>query len=176
MLSKKITPRTGVRERKTKTAEQALSQLMRLAARAEKCEGDARRLMRGWGVPSADAERVLQKLVADRFIDNRRYAEAFVREKVRLSGWGEFKIRQALQRKEIPQEVIDEVLGEIDRDRLKDRLTDKLRHKAKTIRATTPADFRAKLMRYGLSLGFDFETVREAVAEQLKNEEECEEF
>ena len=55
--------------------------------------------MRGWGVAEKDAEQVLGRLVRDRFIDDSRYAEAFVREKLRLSGWGEYKIRTALQRK-----------------------------------------------------------------------------
>ena len=44
---------------RTKTPEQALAALMRLCARAEKSEGDARRLMRGWGVAEKDPEQVL---------------------------------------------------------------------------------------------------------------------
>ena len=81
---------TERRERRAKTPEQALSTLMRLCARAEKSTGDARRLMRNWGVADADAEKVLDRLLSDRFIDDTRYAEAFVREKLRLSGWGEY--------------------------------------------------------------------------------------
>ena len=100
------------REKRTKTPEQALTSLMRLCARAEKSEGDARRLMRGWGLAERDAEAVLARLVRERFIDDTRYAEAFVREKLRLSGWGEYKIRTALQRKGIRREVIDAGGGE----------------------------------------------------------------
>ena len=48
---------------RTKTPEQALAALMRLCARAEKSEGDARRLMRGWGVAEKDAEDGSFKLV-----------------------------------------------------------------------------------------------------------------
>lgn len=176
MLSQKLKSLAPGERRRTKTPEQALAQLMHLAARAEKCEGDARRLMRGWGVPEADAERVLARLVADRFIDNGRYAAAFVREKVRLGGWGEFKIRQALQRKQIPREVIDEALGGIDRGGMEDRLREKLRHKAGTLRAATDYELRTKLFRYGLSLGFDFDTVRQAVDAMVGREESCEEF
>lgn len=88
-----------IRKKRDKTPDEALAALMRLCARAEKSEGDARRLMRGWGVAEKDAEQVLGRLVRDRFIDDSRYAEAFVREKLRLSGWGEYKIRTALQRK-----------------------------------------------------------------------------
>ena len=75
-------------ERKTKNAEQALASLMRYAARAERSSGDAMRLMHTWGVPEADRRRSLDRLMAERFIDDERFAEAFVRDKRRLSGWG----------------------------------------------------------------------------------------
>ena len=58
-----------IRKKKVKTPEQALAALMRLCARAEKSQEDARRLMRGWGLAERDAEGVLAKLVRDRFID-----------------------------------------------------------------------------------------------------------
>ena len=104
-----------IRKKKVKTPEQALAALMRLCARAEKSQEDARRLMRGWGLAERDAEGVLAKLVRDRFIDDARYAGAFVREKLRLSGWGEYKIRTALQRKRIDRALIDAALAEADR-------------------------------------------------------------
>ena len=73
-FDKEMTP--APRERKSKTAAQALQSLMRLCSRAEKSTGDARRLMRTWGVPEAEQQEVVDKLVAQRFIDNRLYAEA----------------------------------------------------------------------------------------------------
>ena len=80
---------------RTKTPEQALAALMRLCARAERSEEDARRLMTRWGVAPADRERVLERLRRDRFIDDARYAEAFVREKINLSGWDRARARCA---------------------------------------------------------------------------------
>ena len=85
--------------KRDKTAEQALASLMRLCARAERSSGDAMRLMGTWGVPTQERGAVLQRLIKERFIDDRRYAEAFVREKINLSAWGEYKIRTALRRK-----------------------------------------------------------------------------
>ena len=74
---------------RTKTPEQALAALMRLCARAERSEEDARRLMTRWGVAPADRERVLERLRRDRFIDDARYAEArladLLRRKVRTT-------------------------------------------------------------------------------------------
>ena len=72
------------REKRTKSPEQALAALMRLCARAERSSGDALRLMRTWGVAQEAQQKVLRELLDQRFIDDARYAEAFVREKMRL--------------------------------------------------------------------------------------------
>ena len=115
--------------------------------------------MRGWGLAPADAERIVARLVADRFIDDRRYADAFVREKMRLSGWGAYKIRAALRRKGIAPETIDAAWAAVDPAGMGDRLRTQLARKVRTLRAATPRELKTKLIRYGLSLGYDYETV-----------------
>ena len=165
-----------IRKKKVKTPEQALAALMRLCARAEKSQEDARRLMRGWGLAERDAEGVLAKLVRDRFIDDGRYAEAFVRDKLRLSGWGEYKIRTALQRKRIDRALIDAALAEADRPTMGERLRRQLERKARTTKHTTQYELKTKLIRYGLSLGYDYETVVEAASGLVTDTETCDEF
>ena len=165
-----------LKKRRDKTPEQALSALMRLCARAEKSESDARRLMRGWGLTDRDAGQVLAKLVRDRFINDGRYAEAFVREKLRLSGWGAYKIRTALQRKGIPKELIDAALAQADGTDMGERLTQMLVRKARMAKAATPYDLKTKLIRYGLSLGYEYEAVIEAASAMVRETDECEDF
>ena len=165
-----------IRKKKVKTPEQALAALMRLCARAEKSQEDARRLMRGWGLAERDAEGVLAKLVRDRFIDDARYAGAFVREKLRLSGWGGYKIRTALQRKRIDRALIDAALAEADRPAMGERLRRQLERKARTTNHTTQYELKTKLIRYGLSLGYDYETVVEAASGLVTDTETCDEF
>ena len=165
-----------LRKKKVKTPEQALAALMRLCARAEKSQEDARRLMRGWGLAERDAEGVLAKLVRDRFIDDARYAGAFVREKLRLSGWGEYKIRTGLQRKRIDRALIDAALAEADRSGMDERLRRQLERKARTAKYTTQYELKTKLIRYGLSLGYDYETVVEAASGLVTDTETCDEF
>ena len=150
--------------KRAKTPEQALAALMRLCARAEKSQDDARRLMRGWGLAEREGEQVLARLVRDRFIDDGRYAEAFVRDKLRLSGWGEYKIRTALQRKRIDRELIDAALRQ------------QLERKMRTTRHTTQYELKTKLIRYGLSLGYDYETVLDSAAALVTDTETCDEF
>ncbi len=163
-------------ERRTKSPEQALAALQRLCARAEKSTGDARRLMHGWGVAAADAERILARLIAERFIDDARYADAFVREKLRLSGWGTYKIRTALQRKGIAKPLIDAALIQASGPEMADRLRMQLVRKARSLRASTPYELKNKLIRYGLSLGYDFAEVADVAGEFVKENDPCDNF
>lgn len=151
---------------------------MRLCARAEKCEADARRLMRGWGVSDADADAILARLVRERFIDDSRYATMYAREKASLAGWGSYKIRTALQRKQIDKAIIDEALRTIDAAHAAERLLERLQRKVRTIKAATPYELRTKLIRHGLSLGFGYDTVLAAVESCTPNTQEnvCDDY
>ena len=166
MLPKSLKPK------RAKTPEQALAALMRLAARSEKSSGDALRLMRNWEVEPSARQGVLQKLIDSKFIDDRRYAEAFVRDKMRFSGWGSFKLRSALHAKGIAGEIVDEVLRSLDRNDMTDRLRDRLEHKMRSVKYSSRYDLKTKLMRYGASLGFDFESVADVVDSLISDIEE----
>ena len=156
---------------RTKTPEQALSSLMRQCARAEKCSGDALRLMRRWGVSEADARKVLERLLRERFIDDRRYAAAFVRDKMRFSGWGERKIRMALRTKGVATQHIDAALGELESVDKSRRLEEMLRKKAAKTTARDLYDLKGKLVRFGMSRGFELEDVLAATDQVLRDRE-----
>ena len=157
------------RERKTKTAQQALQSLMRLCSRSEKSTGDALRLMRTWGVPEAEQRGVLDKLITDRYIDNRRYAEAYTREKSQLAGWGERKIAMQLRLKGVERETISAVLAELMADdSMTERLHEKLSKKLRTVKAANDYELRGKLLRYALGLGYDYDMAAEAVERVAK--------
>lgn len=157
-----------VTKRRTRTADEAYAALARLCARAEKSSGDARRLMRTWGVPESEREGVLKRLLRERFIDDSRYASAFVRDKIALSGWGPYKIRTALTAKGVARDIIDEALSECDRTKMDSRLEQMLNRKLGSLHTGTPYERRAKLMRYGLSLGYDYSTVADRVEDLIK--------
>ena len=146
-------------EPKTKTAEQALNSLMRLCSKAEKSSGDALRLMYRWGVPIAERQGVLDKLVEMRFIDDARYAEAYTREKSQLAGWGARKIAQNLYQKGVSKDIVAKTLAMLESDDQRAMLEKRLQRKLPTIKATTDYERRGKLLRYALSLGYDYDMV-----------------
>lgn len=146
-------------EPKTKTAEQALNALMRLCSKAEKSSGDALRLMYRWGVPIAERQSVFDKLVEMRFIDDARYAEAYTREKSQLAGWGARKIAQNLYQKGVSKDIVAKTLAMLESDDQRAMLEKRLQRKLPTIKATTDYERRGKLLRYALSLGYDYDMV-----------------
>jgi regulatory protein len=170
---------TKPKVKRPKTAEQALASLMRLCARAERSSGDAMRLMATWMVPEGDRQGVLQRLIKDNFIDDSRYAEAFVREKSNLSAWGEYKIRATLRRKGIADEIINSALQQMPTEQNIERLTERLKRKMRTIKYDTTYQLKTKLIRHALSLGFSMDDVLKCVEEVMRDintEEECDDF
>lgn len=160
------------RERKTKSAQQALQALMRLCSRAEKSTGDAMRLMRTWGVPEGERQGVIDTLIAQRFISNRRYAEAYAREKSSLAGWGPKKIALQLKIKGVEREIIADVLSQYDGDTHRDHLAERLRRKLRTTKASSEYELRGKLLRYALSLGYDYDTALSSIEQLSLNKED----
>lgn len=157
------------REKRAKSAEQALASLMRLCARAERSSGDAMRLMATWGVPAEQRDGVLQRLLRERFIDDSRYAEAFVREKTNLSAWGEYKIRATLRRKGIADSIITEALHAVPSAQNTERLAERLARKMKSIKYENTYQLKTKLIRHGISLGYATDDVMACVDEIIRN-------
>ncbi len=169
----------GYEKPKTKSAEQALNSLMALCARSEKSSGDAYRLMNRWGVERAAQEEILKRLINDKFINDERYAEAFIREKSRLNGWGKYKIQSMLSQKGISKDIIEDKIANLNTDEMNGKLIDLLKKRCRTTKYTTVYQLRDKLIRYGASLGYDFSTVNDAVREVIteiteNNEDICE--
>jgi len=131
-------------------------------ARREYCTADIRRkALERLEFDAAAAEEVLDALVGEAYVDDRRYAAAYAREKSGLSGWGPVKIRSTLLARGLSREIVQEALGEIDPDRASLRLERVLEAKWKSLREDPQG--RLKLIRFALSRGYDYEPVRPLV-------------
>lgn len=142
-----------------------LSRLERQCVRAEYCSSDilkkAVSLLEG---DTVAAKEVLESLIGNGFVDDRRYAAAFAREKSGITGWGPVKIRFALSSKRIPSATIAEALEEVDGARAEQKLRKLMEAKWKSLSGDEAA--RLKLLKYALSRGYDYDTVRR-IAEEI---------
>lgn len=146
-----------------KTPEQALASAELVCARMERTASDVRRSLMRWGITEWEAQQeIIEKLIAAGFVDHRRYAASFVREKFNLSHWGEQKIRAALRFKGIDLDLIEEAIEEnIDKDQEKDQFeSDMLRRKcAIENKSKSPYELRVKLFRWAASRGFSIDQI-----------------
>jgi regulatory protein len=133
----------------------ALNKAMALCAGREICRSEIRHKLSAWGVNETDSERILSRLVTEKFIDEERYSSAFVRDKFRYNKWGKVKIAAALKMKNIPGEIISNALGSIDDESYLAVLRDLISSHARKIKAKNQYDLKGKLLRFGLSKGFE---------------------
>ncbi|MFR9661958.1 MAG: regulatory protein RecX, partial [Rikenellaceae bacterium] len=124
----------------------------------------------------SDRVQILWRLIEMRFIDDRRFAELFVRDKCRLSGWGARRIASELMIKGIDRDIIDKELERLDSDKLKERLGELLERKLRTTKGKNSYEKRGKLLNYGARLGYDYSMMCEVIEQLNFNaEEECDE-
>lgn len=143
------------RTKKRITPEQALIRLEELCVKAERCEDELRRKMALWAVGTEDADSIIASLRARRFLDENRFAAAFVRDKYRFGKWGRRRIVMAMRQKNIPPDAINAALAEIDQEEYAHILGALLRHKAKTMPRPLEFDDRNRLFRFAAGRGFE---------------------
>ena len=141
------------------TEEQALSKLAAACSRSEHCSGEMAEKLRRWGFDETVQARLLAYLVEYRYIDDRRYAEIFVREKMRFNHWGPRKIEQALWTKHVEEATYRPVLDAVSREEWADILRPLLKSKQKTIKAENPYEQKMKLMKFAAGRGFTMDII-----------------
>lgn len=149
--------------KKEKTEQEAYLELAALCAQAEHCQQEMRDKMRRWEMDEAVQERVIGRLVKERYIDEERYTRAFVNDKIRYQKWGRRKIQQALWMKRIDNDIQQRVLDEVDDEEYLDVLRPLLRQKRKTTKAQSDYELNQKLLRFALGRGFTFDIIRQCL-------------
>lgn len=132
-------------------------------ARQECSRRDISTKLVGKGATAAEAREVVGRLVGEGFIDDARYARAFVADKFRFEHWGRVKISYMLHLKGLPDNVVDEALQQIDEAQYAETLKDFLEGKLCTVRAATPYALRQKVARAAISRGFEPDLVFQAL-------------
>lgn len=144
--------------------EKALLRAEVLCARQERCSYDIRTKLKQWKVSPKDTEKIIKKLQDDGFINDERYARIFVRDKSKFNKWGPLKIAYALKSKYIEEGIIKTIMIEIVPTDDESILRDILSRKMKSIKAKSTYDLKAKLIKFGISRGFNFESVSKIVS------------
>lgn len=154
---------------KALSGPQAFQRLAALCARGEHCQHEMLEKMRQWGVSDEEQASVMQKLIEGRYVDDERYARAFVNDKIRYSKWGRRKVEQGLWLKHIDSETIAQVLDDVDDSEYIDILKPLLKQKAAAAGGLQSGGnhqhslLRAKLIKFALGRGFTMDIIRQCI-------------
>ena len=141
--------------------ETATQRLMAMCSRKEISEGDVHKKLTQWGVDIEKHEEILTTLRTHNFIDDLRFAQAFANDKAKFNKWGPKKIEHELASHRIPKTIIDSVINSLETN--DSTLISLLQKKATTVKAKGNQDLRNKLVRFGLSRGFDLDIVLKVI-------------
>jgi len=142
-------------QKKPLTPDQVLNKMAKYCAYQERCVKDVKDKLKTFDIPEEEKTKILDYLLDNRFVNDDRFAKAFVRGKVNQSGWGVNKIRFHLIQKGIDKDIIDEALGQTDNEVYRQRLIDILKTKSKTIKADSDFEKKRKLAAYAMQKGFE---------------------
>lgn len=150
-------------QKKAITEKEALVKLSGLCVKAEHSSGEMLQKMRLWQMPEDAQERVLRQLIDQQFVDDARFAKAFIADKIHYNGWGRRKIEQALRLKGVAEDVYQPILDSVDDEEYLSQLRPLLKSKWKQIRAASDYERSGKLIKFAMSRGYTLDIIRQCL-------------
>ncbi|MDR2233176.1 MAG: RecX family transcriptional regulator [Tannerella sp.] len=135
------------------------SELLQMAASycsmAERCISDVSRKITDAGASPETADKIIKRLVQEKFIDETRFCRSFVNDKFKFNRWGRIKISYELRGKNIQGSLIDEAIGQLDENEYETVLNGLLKDKKKSTKGKNEYDTFQKLYRFAAGRGFE---------------------
>lgn len=141
----------------------------------ERCIREVESKIKAAGFDTETTERIISGLIREKFIDENRYCQAFINDKIRFNKWGRIKIRHELRNKNIPENIYSHILDAIDPEEYYQNLISLLKTKKKTTRGKDERDIFYKLMRFAAGRGFESGEIIRALKELGNTNDDLEE-
>lgn len=145
-------------------AKQALENY---CAYQERCSSEIHKKLDGFELSNSQRNQIIKDLHVNNFFSDPRYCSSVVSGKFRINRWGKLKIRAFLKQKNLPETLILDALNEIDDDAYNSTIAHLLQRKSQEIKEKDGYKKQAKLIRYLLSKGYEFDRVKDAVQNVL---------
>lgn len=149
------------------TEQEAYLKLSALCAMSEQCCHDMMKKMSRWQMDTEVAEKVVARLVKEGFINEERYARAYVRDKFRYNHWGVVRIKQELKMRGIASKHIEAGLEELEEEDNLNSLREIIQKKRPFVKGKNDYEIRCKLIRFAIGRGFEMDDIMKVVDETL---------
>jgi regulatory protein len=133
----------------------------------ERSQQEVRDKLYSYGLHQNEVEDVLVDLITEDFINEERFARAYVGGKFRMKGWGRNKIMQGLKQHRISDYCVRKGLEEIDGDAYYEVLKKHAERKLPSLNGQTAYIMRGKLTQHLMMKGFENDLIRDVVEELI---------
>jgi len=134
----------------------------------ERSQTETRDKLLGYGLLPEIADTLLSELIQERFVDEERFARAYVRGKYRIKRWGKTRIKQGLYPHKLSDYVLRKAFSEIDPDQYFENLQYLAAKRWPFTKAKNDYQRRQKLFAYLMRQGYESDLIREVI-EELNN-------
>lgn len=134
---------------------EALNKAAAYCTTCERCISEVKAKLDAWGVRYSSQQTIIDKLIDEKFIDEKRYCTAFTNDKLRFNHWGRIKIQAKLKEKKLPRELITDAIENIDEEEYNNILRTLIKNKSKETSNVEDRKKREKLLRFAASRGFE---------------------
>ena len=142
-----------------------IEQLKSYCAIQERCSNDIVTKMKSWRITNKNQNKILEILIQEDFLNDKRYSKSFCRGKFRIKKWGKIKIVNELKRKNINPTTIISSLNEIsDMDYFKE-LDTQFNKKRQSINTLNYYEKKKKIANYLIGKGYESNLVWEKLRE-----------
>ncbi len=155
-------------ENKEKNAQEIYSKMAAICSRSEQCSFDIRNKILNTGLSSEEADDVIDKLKAERFIDDERYVRSYVSDKFKLNKWGKVKIRHYLKMKGFSDGIIQQGLDTINEDKYRQALLMTMKEKARAVRRKSRYEKMGQIIRFAQNRGYEPELIHRYLNEVVE--------
>jgi len=138
---------------------EALHKAATYCSLADRCIDDVRKKLTRREIDLPTQNRIIQRLVQEKFLNEERFCKSFVNDKLKFNKWGINKIKFELRKKNIPDSLIQSALENINPQENKERLLQLLTAKKKTVKGKSEFEIQQKLMRFAAGRGFAIDDI-----------------
>ncbi len=145
------------------TKNQARLKAEHFCAYQERCQQEVRDKLYAWGLYSGDVEALIADLITNNFLNEERFAKAYVSGKFNMKGWGKLKIKQGLKQKMISSRLISDALKSLNAGDYDQKLLQLLEKKAMLLKETDRYKRKNKLAQYAMAKGYESDLIFEVL-------------
>lgn len=145
------------------TYEEALYKSAAYCSQSEHCISELKNKLTQWSVTESDQFKIIRYLKEEKYLDEKRFAFAYVKDKFRYNKWGKIKIRLELHQKKIEKELIEVALEEIDEEEYKGMIIRLAKEKEKKLTYRNEYERKGKLYRFLAGKGFEMDVISKII-------------